>query len=92
MTTLVAFQPQPNTSPPFQATVTLDGDSYNLATTWNYYRGGYYASLTGQDGTVVWMGALVGSPPSANIYLASGVFVQSTILYRTGTNNFEIVP
>jgi len=38
------------------------------------------------------MGALVGSPPSANIYLASGVFVQSTILYRTGTNNFEIVP
>ena len=92
MTTYVAFQPQQNTSPPFQATVTLDGATYNLVCTWNLYRGGYYAALVDQSGVTAWMGALVGSPSSANINLAPGIFSTSTILYRSGTGNFEIDP
>ncbi len=92
MTTLVAFQPNPNSAPPFQATITMDGGSYSLTTLWNLYRGGYYVNIAAQDGTVEWMGALVGSPPAANIYMAPGVFQTSTILYRASTGNFEINP
>ncbi|MHB1310552.1 MAG: phage baseplate plug family protein [Gemmatimonadaceae bacterium] len=92
MTTYIPFQPQPNSSPPFQATITLDSASYNLVAIWNIYRGGYYVTITAQDGTVEWTGAMVGSPPSANIYLAPGVFSASTILWRPGTGNIETNP
>ncbi len=92
MTTLVAFQPNPNSAPPFQATITMDGSSYNLTTLGTLKRGGYYVNSAAQEGTVEGMGALVGSPPAANIYLAPGVFQTSTILYRPSTGNFEINP
>lgn len=90
--TLVPFQPQPNSVPPFQATVTLDGVTYGLSCAWNIFRGGFYYTITDQSGVVTYTGALVGSPAGQNIYLAPGIFSTSTILYRTGTGNFEIVP
>ena len=88
----IPFQPQRNVAPPFQQTINMDGAAYNLVCTWNSYRGGYYVSLVDQYGTTVWYGALVGSPLTANIYLAPGIFTTSTLLYRSDTNNFEVGP
>jgi hypothetical protein len=92
MTTYIAFQPQANTAPPFQTPVTLDGTTYNLVCWWNIYRAGYYYTITDQGGMVIYTGALVGSPTSSNIYLAPGIFQTSTMLYRSGSGNFEINP
>jgi hypothetical protein len=92
MTTLIAFSPNPNAAPPFQAIVTLDGASVIMTATWNVAGNRWYLTLTDQAGNLLWSGALVGSPLTANIYLASDVFQISTILYRADTGNFEIVP
>lgn len=91
MTTLIAFQPQNNNSPPFQSPVTLDGATYGLSCSWNIL-GRWYLSIADQSSSVVYYGALVGSPDDFDIYLAPGIFQTSTILYRTSTNNFEVNP
>lgn len=92
MTTIVAFAPSNLSSPPFQTPVVLDGASYSLTCAWNLYRGGWYYTLTDQNGNDVITAALVGSPLGANVYLAPGVLTSSTILYRADTGNFEYSP
>jgi hypothetical protein len=92
MTTLIPFTPSNSSSPPFSVSVTLDSTSYQLIATWNLAGQRWYAQLQDQSGNVVWMGALVGSPLSSNIYLALGIFETSTLLYRADTGNFEITP
>jgi len=90
--TTIPFVPNPTTAPPFSTTVTLDGASYTLSTTWNVYRGDWYMGLTDQSGNLLIFQPLIGSPDSANIYLAPGLFKTSTLLYRVSTGNFEIGP
>ncbi len=92
MTTFVQFTPQPNVSPPFQYNFTLDGNSYTGVATWNFAAQRWYFTLTDQYGNVAWSGALIGSPLTANLYLAYGIFQTSTILYRADTGNFEVNP
>lgn len=90
--TTVAFTPSNTVSPPFSASVELDGSQYTLLTVWNVYRGDWYYALTSQGGTILVFAPLIGSPPGANIYLAPGLFTTSTLLYRPGTGNFEVGP
>lgn len=92
MTTLIAFAPNNQDTPPFSTVMQLDGNYYNAAVTWNVYAQRWYLTLSDQSGNVIWNGALVGSPTAGNIYLAPGLFETSTLLYRSGTNNFEITP
>lgn len=92
MTTYIAFTPSNTSAPPFAASVTLDGASYQLSCFWNLYRTGWYYQLTDQNNNVVFTGALVGSPLTADIYLAPGLFAASTLLYRADTGNFEVGP
>jgi hypothetical protein len=92
MTTLIAFTPNNNASPPFSTTVTLDNVSYSLNAFWNISGQRWYASLTDQSGANIWTGALVGSSLAYDIPLAPGVFQTSTLLYREDTGNFEITP
>ena len=87
---LIPFTPSPTAAPPFTAIVTLDGAPYSLATMWNLYSGRWYVSLTDQSGNLIINQPLIGSPPNYDIYLAPGIFTTSTLLYRTGTNNFEV--
>lgn len=91
VTTYISFQPQPNTSPPFQAPVTLDAGTYSLTCWWSIL-GRWYYTITDQSGNVIVTASLVGSPDDAAIFLAPGIFQTSTILYRASTGNFEIVP
>jgi hypothetical protein len=90
--TTIPFLPNNASSPPFQATVTLDGISYSLIAMWNLYRPGWYISLADQNGNLVLNQPLIGSPPGRDIPLAPGLFTTSTFLYRVSTGNFEIGP
>lgn len=92
MTTLVQFNPVPNSSPPFQASFTLDGATYLGKSTWNIAGQRWYFTLLSASGNVVWHGPLIGSPTGYDIPLALGVFAVSTILFRTDTGNFEVNP
>lgn len=92
MTTYVAFAPSETAIPPFQATLTLDGASYNFVALWSQYRGDWYYQIIDQSGNVVIMAALIASPDSFDIKLAPGIFSTSTLVYRASTNNLEITP
>jgi hypothetical protein len=92
MTTYVPLSLNNNQSPPFQSNFTMDGNGYNGAVTWNVAGQRWYFTLTNQAGTVIWNGALVGSPPNYDILLAPGIFMVSTLLYREDTGNFEQNP
>ncbi|OZA75782.1 MAG: hypothetical protein B7X71_10600 [Polynucleobacter sp. 39-46-10] len=92
MTTIIPFTPSDAQSPPFSTTFTLDGASYLGAATWNVAAQRWYFSLYSSSGAITWHGALIGSPNGFDIPLATGLFTQSTILYRAGTGNFEVTP
>ncbi|MFY4709971.1 phage baseplate plug family protein [Burkholderia glumae] len=92
MTTLIPFTPSNTSNPPFSTPVTLDGASYVLNVGWNFYGQRYYMTISDTSGNVVWNGAMVGSPLSYDIFLAPGVFSQSTILFREDSGNIEVTP
>ena len=91
---LIPFLPSNTSSPPFSTLVTLDGQSYTLATMWNFYRGGWYVSLRGQGGALIINQPLIGSPPApANpILLFPGLFTTSTVYYLPSTGTIVIEP
>lgn len=62
MTQLFPFVP--SSSAQFQFSPTLDGESYSASVPWLLYGARYYLSLFAADGTSIWFGAIVGSPPS----------------------------
>lgn len=63
MTVFINFVPVgAPVSPPFQAQITLDGQSYNLTSSWNLFGQRWYINVTALDGTIVVSRALVGSP------------------------------
>ncbi len=90
--TIIPFTPSNNLLPPFTTQFILDGQAYTGIVTWNFAAQRFYLSLNDQYGNIIWIGALVGSPLNANIYLALGIFKTSTILYRADTGNFEVTP
>lgn len=90
--TQIPFIPNNQNSPPFSTLFTLDGTSYNGSVTWNIAGQRWYLTLTDQAGTVIWNGALIGSPLDYDILLAPGIFTTSTLLYREDTGNFEVLP
>jgi hypothetical protein len=97
VTVYIPFQPTPGASPPFQTSVTLDGNSYTLTCFWNFYRGGgggsgWYMSLSDISGNLIVGKALIASPPNSDINLVWGYFSNSTLVYRDQTGNFEQTP
>jgi hypothetical protein len=92
MTTLIPFTPSNASNPPFSTPITLDGVSYVLNVAWNFYGQRYYMTISDTSGNVMWNGAMVGSPLNYDIFLAPGVFNQSTILFREDSGNIEVTP
>jgi hypothetical protein len=90
--TTIAFAPSNTSAPPFQTTVTLDGNTYGLSVAWNIAGQRWYCTLADQYGDLVYSAALAGSPPGYDIPMAPGMFQTSTLLYRSGTGNFEVSP
>lgn len=92
MTTYIQFLPSNTATPPFSATVTMDGNTYSLSVTWNIAGQRWYLTISDQNGNVVWSGGMIGSPLTSDILLAPGIFQTSTILYREDTGMIEIAP
>lgn len=90
--TTIAFTPSPLATPPFSTIVTLDGGAYLLSVLWNLAGQRWYISLADQNGTIVLNRPLTGSPTGSDINMTFGVFVTSTLVYRTDTGNFEVGP
>lgn len=88
----IPFVPIPNKSPPFQTLATLDGKSYQITVTWSFFAQRWYLTITNNSGSMIWSGAMVGSPIGFNIYLALGIFKTSTLLFRADTGNLEVGP
>ncbi len=89
---IIPFNPSNQNNPPFQTAATLDGIIYLLSARWNIAGQRWYLMIQDQYGNTVWNGALVGSTQGYDIYLASGIFSSSTIVYRSNTGNIEITP
>ena len=89
---MIPFTPSNTAAPPFQTTVTLDGNSYSLVTMWNLYSFRWYVSITDSSGALVCNQPLVGSPNEADIPLFPGFFMTSTIVFRAPSQQFEISP
>lgn len=92
MTTIIAFSPNNQSSPPFSTPLTLDSSSYVGNVTWNIFGQRWYLTIQDASSNVIWTGAMVGSSLDYNIYLAPGVFSTSTILFREDTGNIEVTP
>lgn len=90
--TTIAFNPVPTNAPPFQTSVTLDGNAYLLSVYWQQYAQRWYVKLTDDAGKLTWNGAMLASPLDYDILLAPGIFTTSRLLYRESTNNFEVTP
>lgn len=87
----IVFSPNRTTTPPFRANVVLDGASYGLAVTWQFYAQRWYVAITNQSG-VAWAGPLVASQPGVIVPLAPGIFASSVISFDDASNSFVITP
>jgi hypothetical protein len=91
MTTFIDFTPT-QTSPPFQTMVTLDGSSYAVVAAWNLFAQRWYFSLYDVTNSLILTRALTGSPAGTDINLVWGYFSTSTLVFRQGTQQFEVAP
>ncbi len=77
---------------PFQFNPTLDGTTYIATCTWNVYGERYYINIYTQTRTLVMSRPIIGSPNNYDINLLFGYFKNSTLVYRTSSNQFEVTP
>lgn len=90
MTTLTQFIPTVNQNFTFQPT--LDGQQYSCVVTWSLFGQRWVINLYTTQGVLVVQKPLRGSPVDYDINLVSGYFLTSSLVYRAGTNNFEVSP
>jgi len=89
MSTVLAFNPTNATQPPWSGQVTLDGTAYVLGAYWNVYAQRWYVRLSTQEGTIIQMAPLIGSPNDFDIQLFPGLFATSAV-FRESSQQFEI--
>lgn len=90
MTTFVTFAP--SSIAPFQFNPILDNVAYVAICPWNVYGQRYYLTIYTNSGQLVLSIPIVGSPNNYDINLLFGYFRNSTLVYRTSSNTFEINP
>jgi hypothetical protein len=91
MTTYTDFTP--TTQAPFQFQAFLDGASYNVIVTWNFYGQRWYVNVYDPNDSVdpIFTLPRIGSPPAYDISMTAGYFT-STLVFRQGTGQFEVSP
>lgn len=82
----------PSNVAPFQFQPTFDGNTYTVLVKWNLSGQRYYIEIYDLTATMLVAKPLIGSPPNGDINLIYGYFETSTMVYRTSTNNFEVLP
>lgn len=87
---LIPFRPSAIALFQFQAT--LDGVAWNVTITWSLAGQRWYLNIRDLQGNLKLARAVVGSPSGSDINLIGGFFATSTLVYRQGTQNFEVGP
>lgn len=90
MTTLYQFVPGVNENFSFQPT--FDGLQYTVVVSWSLFGQRWIVNVYSLDGTLVVERPLRPSPNNYDIDLIKGYFTTSRMVYRAGTNNFEVSP
>jgi hypothetical protein len=90
MTTYTDFTPTATQN--FQFQPTLDGVVYTCLVTWNVSAQRWYISCYTLSGQLVVSMALVGSPVHYDINLFGAYFTSSKLVFRQGTQQFEVTP
>jgi hypothetical protein len=62
LTTLVPFAPNNSATPPWSSTITLDGNLFTLAVTWNLFGQRWFINLYDLSGNLIVTKAMIGSP------------------------------
>lgn len=89
-TVYTQFTPSTDTNPPFSFNCTLDSNTYEIQVTWNVYGQRWYITCNDINGNRIRTEPLVGSPTGYDIPLLTGLFTDSTVIYREDSNNFEV--
>lgn len=90
MATLTQFVPAVNQN--FSWQPTLDGAQYTAVVSWSLFGKRWILNIYTLQGVLVVQKPLRGSPVDYDVNLIQGYFTESTLVYRTGTNNFEVSP
>lgn len=86
----IPFQPVNTASPPFAASVTLDGQSMLLSVTWNTAAQRWYVTLS-SSAAIVWVGPLVASADFI-VALAPSTIGASVLWFDDASQQFEVTP
>lgn len=90
MASLYQFTPATNQNYSFQPT--FDGQQYTVLVTWSLFGQRWVINVYDLQGNLVVERPLRSSPNNYDINLIAGYFTTSTLVYRAGTNNFEVNP
>lgn len=84
------YQFAPSATAPFQFQPTFDSNVYTVIVTWSLFGVRYYINVYQLDGTLIVSRPLIGSPDDYNINLLGGYFTTQMV-YRSSSNNFEVI-
>lgn len=76
------FDPQNNNTPPFQKTVTLDGNNYILQAWFNLYAQRWYFTLLDSRQNRLKTAPLIASTQHFEINLTYNLFYYTALIYR----------
>ncbi|MDI2113077.1 phage baseplate plug family protein [Commensalibacter nepenthis] len=77
-----AFLPTNNNSPPFQATIYMDGSGYILKVWFNIYSQRWYFSLYDFNQTIIKTAPLISSTATHDINLTFNLFTRNSLVFR----------
>lgn len=93
MATLTDFVPiAALSSPIFRFQPTFDGTIYTVTVTWNIFGQRFYIEVTSLTGELILATPLIGSPLGYDINLLAGLTLNSTLVYRAPSRQFEVAP
>lgn len=87
---IIQFSPSKNNN--FIFNVTMDNVKYNCVCSWNLFGQRYYITMLDINNNRIFTLPIIASPNDYNINIAEGYFLNSTLVYRATTNQFEITP
>ena len=89
---MTAYTFIPSQTNPFQFQPTLDGAVYNCVVTWNVAGQRYYLAGYTLAGVLAFYQPITPSPLGYDISLIKPFGFTSTLVYRDGTNQFQVLP
>lgn len=88
--TVIPFNPSSNSN--FRFAVTMDTIKYNCVVNWNLFGQRFYISMFDINSNRVFTLPVISSPQGFDINIAGGYFQNSSLVFRSASNQFEVTP